>query len=220
MKLILLGPPGAGKGTQANILSQRFGIAHISTGGILREAISACTPTGVKAKGYVKRGELVPDEVVTQIVAEKLGDERVKNGFMLDGFPRNVNQAKNLDSSLKKFGQKIDLVVYFQTSPNVSIQRLSGRRVCKRCGANFHLKNMPPKKEGICDKCGGELIQREDDREQTIKNRLKVYEEQTSGLIEYYTKKGLLQTVSGDLEAEQVYKELLKKFDDNNKIEE
>ena len=199
MKLILLGPPGAGKGTQSVELCKRYGVPHISTGDILRQSVKAGLPLGLKAKSYMDKGELVPDEVVIGIVAERLKDKDTEKGFILDGFPRTVKQAIGLDEALKNIRSGIDMVIYFQTSSKVAIERLTGRRVCKNCGFNYHIKNMPPKKEGICDKCGGALYQRPDDNEATVLNRLKVYEDQTKPLVDYYSAKGILKKVSGDL---------------------
>ena len=212
MKLILLGPPGAGKGTQSIELSKKYSAPHISTGDILRGSIKAGLPLGLKAKSYMDKGELVPDNVVIGIVAERLKDPDTKKSFILDGFPRTVKQAIGLDEALKKIGSGIDMVVYFQTSDKVAIERLTGRRVCKNCGFNYHVKNMPPKKEGICDKCGGALYQRPDDNEATVLNRLKVYDEQTKPLVDHYTNSGLLKKVSGDLGVNDLAKVLSKVF--------
>lgn len=199
MKLILLGPPGAGKGTQSVVLSKTYNIPHISTGDILRESVKSAQPLGLKAKSFMDKGELVPDEVVVGIVAERLKNDDTKKGYILDGFPRTVRQGEELDKALKNMNSAIDMVIYFDTSAKTAIERLTGRRVCKACGFNYHVKNIPPKIEGICDKCGGELFQRPDDKEETVLNRLKVYEAQTAPLISYYTKSGNLQKVSGDL---------------------
>jgi len=212
VKLILLGPPGAGKGTQSIELSKSYKIPHISTGDILRESVKALLPLGLKAKSYMDKGELVPDDVVVGIVIERLKSADTKAGYILDGFPRTVKQAVALDGSLENIGSGIDMVIYFQTSAKVAIERLTGRRVCKNCGFNYHIKNIPPKKEGICDKCGGALYQRPDDTEATVLNRLKVYEEQTKPLVDYYTKKGILRKVSGDLGVNDLFKVLSKMF--------
>lgn len=212
MKLILLGPPGAGKGTQSVVLAREYGIPHISTGDMLREAIKEGLPLGLKAKSFMDKGGLVPDEVVTGIVIERLKKPDTKKGFILDGFPRTLRQAQDLDEELNKIASRIDLIIYFATSTKVAIERLSGRRVCKNCGFNYHIKNIPPKKEGICDKCGGALFHRLDDKEETVKNRLKVYEDQTKPLIEYYTKKGILKKVSGDLGVDGLFKVLSEIF--------
>jgi len=212
VRLILLGPPGAGKGTQSVELSKIYKVPHISTGDILRESVKAGLPLGLKAKSYMDKGELVPDEVVIGIVAERLKNADTKKGFILDGFPRTVKQAIGLDEALKNIRSGIDMVIYFQTSDKVAIERLTGRRVCKSCGFNYHVKNMPPKKEGVCDKCGGALYQRPDDNEATVLNRLKVYEEQTKPLVEHYAKKGSLKKVSGDLGVNELFKVLSQMF--------
>ena len=212
MKLVLLGPPGAGKGTQSAVLSKKYNVPHISTGDILRESIKQGLPLGLKAKSYMDKGELVPDEIVTGIVVERIKKPDAKEGFLLDGFPRTLKQAEDLDKALTASSSKIDMVLYFATSPEVAIERLSGRRVCKSCGFNYHVKNIPPKKEGVCDKCGGELFQRPDDKEATVRNRLKVYEAQTKPLIDYYNKKSILKEVSGDMGVDELFKVLSKIF--------
>jgi adenylate kinase len=214
----LLGPPGAGKGTQAKVLSQTYAIPHISTGDILREAVKNNAPVGKKAKAYMDKGELVPDDVVNQIVVERIGEDDAARGFILDGFPRTRVQAQRLDESLGELGIALDLVLYFETSNRVAIARLSGRRVCRKCGANFHITNIPPKVNGVCDHCGGELYQRPDDSEETVKNRLVVYEQQTKELVEYYRGKGLLRTVSGDLDVQEVFVILSKMFKDEGLV--
>lgn len=214
MKIVLLGPPGAGKGTQGVVLARNYNVPHISTGDILRDAVKKGTALGKEAKSYMDKGGLVPDEVVTGIVVERLAKEDAKNGFILDGFPRTLKQAQDLDGELKKIASSIDMVLYFEIPESIAIERLTGRRVCKKCGANYHIKNMKPKKDGICDKCGGELFQRPDDTIETVKNRLKVYEEQTSPLIEYYTKKGSLKKVSGALDVNDLFKVLSQIFSD------
>jgi len=212
MRLVLLGPPGAGKGTQSAVLSKEYNIPHISTGDILREAVKSGSALGAKTKAFMDKGALVPDEVVIGIIAERLKSPDTKGGFILDGFPRTVKQALALDSALQSMSSGIDTAVYFETSPKVAIERLSGRRVCKSCGFNYHVKNMPPKQEGSCDKCGGELYQRPDDKEETVLNRLEVYEAETKPLIDYYTKKGILKKVSGDLGVDALFRVLSEAF--------
>ena len=212
MKLVLLGPPGAGKGTQSVILAKQYGVPHISTGDILRESVKKGASLGLKAKSYMDKGELVPDDVVIGIVAERLKLPDCKSGFILDGFPRTLKQAEGLDEALKNIASDIDLVLYFETSERVAITRLTGRRVCRKCGFNYHVKNIPPKKEGVCDRCGGELFQRPDDTEKTVRNRLVVYEQQTKPLIAYYEKKGVLKKVSGDLDVQELNGVLSKVF--------
>lgn len=218
MNLVLLGPPGAGKGTQAKVLSQKLDIPHIATGDMLREAVSKGTSLGKEAKEYMARGELVPDGLVIEIVTETLAAGNLEKGFILDGFPRTLEQAKMLDSTLDNIGKKLDTVLYFKTSLETSVARLSMRRVCEKCGANFHLKNIPPKKEGICDYCAGELYQRKDDREETIKRRWSVYSEETAPLIAYYKKEGVLREVSGDLDVDELNKILIFLFQNEKLI--
>ena len=195
-----MGPPGAGKGTQAQVLAKDLSLPHVSTGDMLREALKAETTLGLKAKAFMEKGALVPDEVVIALVSERLSKDDAKKGFILDGFPRTPEQAESLDKSLKELKMPLDIVLYFKTSLPVIIRRLSGRRVCSQCGKNYHLTNFKPKVEGICDVCGAKLFQRPDDKEETIENRLKVYEKQTEPLIEYYKKKNFLYETSGDLE--------------------
>jgi adenylate kinase len=214
MKLVLLGPPGAGKGTQSVVLAKKYNIPHISTGDILRQSVKSGQPLGLKAKAYMDKGELVPDEIVTGIVAERLKSDDTRKGYILDGFPRTLKQAEDLEKALKDIASNIDMVIYFATSAAVAIERLSGRRVCKSCGFNYHVKNIPPKKEGVCDKCGSPLFQRPDDKEDTVRNRLKVYEDQTRPLIDYYMNKGILKRVSGDLGVDELFKVLSKIFSD------
>lgn len=206
MRLVLLGPPGAGKGTQATVLSNNLHIPHISTGDIFREAKESGSKLGKRLAGYMERGLLVPDEIVNQIVIERVEKDDLKGaGFILDGYPRTRQQAEALDGALEAMGLRLDLVIYMKTSKEKILLRLTDRRVCRKCGRIFHLKNIPPKKDGVCDFCGGELYQRDDDREETVIKRLKVYQEQTQGLIDYYTQKRILKTVSGDLEVRQLY---------------
>lgn len=197
MNIILLGPPGAGKGTQAKRMIERYGIPQISTGDMLRAALKAGTPLGLEAKKYMDQGALVPDAVVVGLVKERIQQQDCQKGYMLDGFPRNVSQAETLDGMLKELGQKIDHVVCIDVPDQELIQRLTGRRTCRECGAGFHVMFDPPKKEGVCDKCGGQLYQRDDDNEATVTSRLKVYAEQTKPLIDYYEKQGKLRKIDG-----------------------
>ncbi|MBJ6801805.1 adenylate kinase [Geomonas propionica] len=197
MNLILLGPPGVGKGTQAKLLIDRFGIPQISTGDILRAAVKELTPMGIKAKGFMDAGALVPDEVVIGIVEERLAQPDCQKGFILDGFPRTVPQADALSQVLTGIGKKIDHVVSLSVDKAELLKRLTGRRACSKCGAGYHVDFAAPKTAGICDACGGDLFQREDDKEETILNRLAVYEAQTSPLISYYQTAGLLRSVNG-----------------------
>ena len=210
--MVLLGPPGAGKGTQAKVLSQSLNIPHISTGDMLRDAVSKGTSLGKEAKGYMLKGELVPDKLVIEIVKETLVAEESERGFILDGFPRTLEQAKMLDAISENIGKKPDIALYFKTSVETSVARLTGRRVCKKCGANFHIKNIPPKKEGVCDHCGGELYQRKDDQEETVKRRWLVYSEETAPVIGYYRNNGVLREVSGDLDVNELNEILMVLF--------
>lgn len=212
MRIVLLGPPGAGKGTQAQLISKRLRIPHISTGDILREAIKNKKPVGLEAKAYMEKGELVPDEVMNEIITSRLKESDGRGGFILDGYPRTEAQALKLDEALSQMGEKIDFVFYLETSTKVIIERLSGRRICKDCQAVYHVKNMPPHKVDVCDRCGGPLYQRPDDREETIKNRLEIYIQQTKPLIDYYQKQGKLTKADGDLAAERLFEGLLKIF--------
>ena len=206
MRLVLLGPPGAGKGTQAQILKDIMGLRHISTGDIFRRLIKEKTPLGLKIKQYVTSGGLVPDEIVVEVVVQKMNELGREANFVLDGFPRTLIQATILDKKLIELDISIDKVLYFNASEDVIIERLSGRRICKECGATYHIVNIPPKKEGICDQCGGNLYQREDDKPETVRNRLKVYHQQTAELIEYYKKKCLLETLNSDLSKDETFK--------------
>ncbi|OHB70701.1 MAG: adenylate kinase, partial [Planctomycetes bacterium RBG_16_41_13] len=195
MRIVFLGPPGAGKGTQAETISKIENIPHISSGNLLREAIEAGTETGVKARFYIEKGTLVPDQVVVGIVVDRILKNDCGNGFVLDGFPRTLSQAKVLDEMLKTLGDSLDIVFYFIVSEQTVIDRLSGRMICSACGANYHIKLVPPLKDGICDKCSGKLLQRADDKPETIIERLKVYREQTAGLVEYYKKNKILREI-------------------------
>ena len=199
-----MGPPGAGKGTQAKQLALKLNFPHISTGDILRQNVAEGTDLGRQAKDFMHKGLLVPDELVAQMLIQRIGQPDIKNGFILDGYPRNINQAKTLDEMLKQRNTDIDLVIYLDASDPVIIQRLSGRLVCSSCSVNFHIKNMPPKADMVCDNCGGKLYQRPDDKEETIKKRLEVYKKEVSQLIRYYEAKRKLYIISADEEAEIV----------------
>jgi adenylate kinase len=214
MEIVLLGAPGAGKGTQGAVLSKNYKIPHISTGDILREAVKNGTSMGKRARIFMDKGELVPDEVVIGIIVDRLGQNDTKKGYILDGFPRTLKQAEELDAALGKIGSGIDVVLYFEIPEDIAIERLTGRRVCPKCGANYHVKNIPPKAEGICDKCGKRLYQRPDDKLETVKNRLKIYEDQTRPLIEYYMKNGALKKVSGALDVKDLFAEISRIFSD------
>jgi adenylate kinase len=196
-RVVLLGPPGAGKGTQAKLLQDEFGACQISTGDILRKAVAEQTPLGKEAAEYINRGALVPDDVIVNLVAERLKERDCEQGFILDGFPRTIPQAQGLDRILKTMGLSLNGVLSVQVPESIIIERLAGRRTCRSCGALSHTVFNPPKKAGVCDRCGGELYQRDDDREGTIANRLRVYEKQTAPLANYYRERGLLREIDG-----------------------
>lgn len=208
MRIVLLGPPGAGKGTQAKLIVEKYNIPHISTGDIFRKNIKEMTPLGIKAKEYIDKGQLVPDELTVDIVKDRIQEEDCKNGFLLDGFPRTVAQADALSEVLAELGTKLDSVINIKVDENNLIVRLSGRRVCPKCGASFHVVFNPPKNEGVCDYCGAEVIQRADDSEETVKNRLAVYNKQTQPLIEYYTNNGLIKNINGEQDINKVFAEI------------
>jgi adenylate kinase len=198
MRLVFLGPPGAGKGTQARELAREWRVPQVATGDMLREAMAAGTPLGREAKQYYDRGALVPDDVILKMVAERFQQPDAVGGFILDGFPRTIAQADGLGAMLDALGQKLDAVIYFDVSDPELVRRLTGRRLCRRCQTPYHLVSAPPARAGVCDKCGGELYQREDDSEATVRNRLQVYERQTAPLLDYYRQRGLLRTVMGE----------------------
>lgn len=209
MRIILMGPPGAGKGTQADLLVKHYNIPHISTGDMFRAAIKEQTPLGLKAKEYMDSGALVPDEVTIGIVADRLAQADCVNGFLLDGFPRTAAQADALAKILSDLNMGLDGVVNIELDDAILLERLTGRRVCKQCGAAFHTVFNPSQTQGKCDKCGGELYQRSDDTLETAQNRLKVYTNQTEPLIAYYSEQGLLKRTQGDREIEQVFRDIL-----------
>ncbi len=212
MNIILLGPPGAGKGTQAKKISENYSIPHISTGDILRENISNNTPLGLKARSYMSRGELVPDELLITIIRDRLSKPDCRGGFLLDGYPRTVPQADALAMIMTESGKRIDTVLNIEVDDEDLIKRLSGRRMCT-CGASYHVIFNPPKKDGICDKCGRALYQREDDRPEAVRNRLIVYKRQTQPLIEYYTVKEILKTIDGGKDILQIFEDIKKILD-------
>ena len=206
MKLILLGAPGAGKGTQAEILCDRLQIPTISTGNILRAAVKNGTPTGLKAKAFMDAGKLVPDEVIIGIISERLQEDDCKNGYILDGVPRTIAQAE----ALEKAGILFDAVVSIEISDETIMNRMSGRRVCESCGASYHVVAVPPKKEGVCDRCGGKLVQRKDDAPETVKSRLDVYHQETEPLKDFYAKRNLLKMVENQSTVEATTAAILK----------
>ncbi len=210
MKLIMLGAPGAGKGTQAKKIAEKYNIPHISTGDIFRANIKNGTELGQKAKTYMDQGLLVPDELVVDLVMDRFAQPDCENGYVLDGFPRTIPQAEALDAALEKAGAKIDYAINVEVPDENIIRRMSGRRACVACGATYHLVHIPPKKEGVCDTCGKELILRDDDKPETVKKRLDVYHEQTQPLIDYYTEKGALVEVDGTVDMEDVFNAIVK----------
>lgn len=208
MNVILLGPPGAGKGTQAVFIAELKKVPHISTGDIFRKNIKEGTPLGKKAKGYMDQGLLVPDSVVVELVEDRLTWKDAQDGFLLDGFPRTIAQAEALEVSLAKLDKKIDTVINIEVDFSVLIHRISGRRVCRQCGATMHAENNPPKKEGVCDFCSAELYQRDDDKEETVKKRLDEYQEKTMPLIDFYKKRGVLIDINGQQDIKDVTKDI------------
>lgn len=209
MKIVMLGAPGAGKGTQAEMLAEKYGIPHISTGDIFRMNIKNGTELGKEAKTYMDQGLLVPDELTVRILLDRVAKDDCKNGYLLDGFPRNIPQANVLDEALSKLGDKIDYAINVEVPDDNIIRRMSGRRACLACGATYHIEHVPPKKEGICDKCGEELVLRDDDRPETVGNRLQVYKDQTQPLIEFYEKKGVLHNVDGTKNMNEVFEAIV-----------
>ena len=205
MKIIMLGAPGAGKGTQAKMIADKYGVPHISTGDIFRANIKNGTELGMEAKKYMDQGQLVPDELTVKILLDRVAKDDCKNGYVLDGFPRTIPQAEVLDSELTKLGDHIDYAINVDVPDENIVKRMSGRRACLTCGATYHIEHVPPKKEGICDVCGSELVLRDDDKPETVKNRLNVYHEQTQPLIDFYTEKGVLKTVDGTVPMEEVF---------------
>lgn len=208
MKVIMLGAPGAGKGTQAKRLAARYGIPHISTGDIFRANIKNETPLGIKAKEYIDQGLLVPDELVVDIVADRIQEADCSEGFILDGFPRTIPQAEALDSALEAMNTAVDYAINVDVADEVIVTRMGGRRSCLKCGGTYHLKYIPTKVEGICDNCGAELVLRDDDKPETVLKRLGVYHEQTQPLIDYFKGKGVLVSVDGTKEIEVIFEEI------------
>ena len=209
MKIIMLGAPGAGKGTQAQMIADKYNIPHISTGDIFRANIKNGTELGKKAKEYMDKGLLVPDELTVQLLLDRVANDDCKNGYVLDGFPRTIPQADVLDSELTKLGDKVDYAINVDVPDENIVRRMSGRRACLKCGATYHIEHIPPKQEGICDKCGSELVQRDDDKPETVQNRLSVYHEQTQPLIDYYNKKNILKSVDGTKDMQEVFSDIV-----------
>lgn len=209
MKIVLLGAPGAGKGTQAKKIAEKFNIPHISTGDIFRENIKNQTQLGKKAKEYIDQGLLVPDELVLELIIDRLNEPDCKNGYVLDGFPRTIPQAIALDEALDKKNDRIKHAIDVDVPDEVIIRRMSGRRVCLNCGRTYHIETLRPKVEGICDYCDSKLVLREDDKQETVQKRLKVYHEQTQPLLDYYKKKGILYSVNGTKDIDDIYNEII-----------
>jgi len=218
VNIILMGLPGAGKGTQAEKIVEKYGIPHISTGDMFRQAIQEQTPLGMQAKAYMDKGELVPDEITIGIVRERLAQNDCQEGFLLDGYPRTVAQAESLENILDELGKPLHYCLYIKVDPEILKERLTGRRICKSCGSTYHLQFNPPKQEGICDHCGGELYQRNDDSPETVQNRLLVNIKQMDPLINFYAEKGYLKTIDGEQDIDKVFHDidhLLQKLKEN-----
>lgn len=209
MKIIMLGAPGAGKGTQAKMIADKYKIPHISTGDIFRANIKEGTELGKKAKTFMDKGLLVPDELVVDLVVDRVGKDDCKNGYVLDGFPRTIPQAEALDKALEAIGEKMDYAINVEVPDENIIKRMSGRRACLSCGATYHIVHIPTKVEGICDRCGNELILRDDDKPETVTKRLQVYHDQTQPLITYYGKQDILKEVDGTMDMEDVFKSIV-----------
>lgn len=210
MKIIMLGAPGAGKGTQAKMIADKYGVPHISTGDIFRANIKEGTQLGKEAKAYMDKGLLVPDELTVKILLDRVAKEDCADGYVLDGFPRTIPQAQVLDKALTERSDAIDYAIDVNVPDENIINRMSGRRACLACGATYHIVHIPPKTEGVCDRCGKELVLRDDDKPETVKKRLGVYHEQTQPLIDFYTEKGILKTVDGTADMQDVFAEIIK----------
>ena len=208
MKIIMLGAPGAGKGTQAIMIADKYGIPHVSTGDIFRANIKNNTELGQEAKKYMDQGLLVPDELTVKILLDRVAKDDCKNGYVLDGFPRTIPQAEVLEDALNKLNDKIDYAIDVDVPDENIIKRMGGRRACVKCGATYHIEHVPPKKEGVCDNCGEQLVLRDDDKPETVKNRLDVYHKQTQPLIDFYSKKNILKTVDGTQDMQKVFKDI------------
>ena len=213
MKIIMLGAPGAGKGTQAKLIADKYNLTHISTGDIFRANIKEGTALGMEAKKYMDQGLLVPDELTVKILLDRVAKEDCKNGYVLDGFPRTIPQAEVLDKALAELGESVDFAINVEVPDENIIKRMGGRRACLSCGATYHLEHIPPKAEGLCDHCGKELVLRDDDKPETVKNRLQVYHEQTSPLIDFYRAKGVLKEVDGTSRMDEVFNAIVEILD-------
>ena len=209
MKIIMLGAPGAGKGTQAKMIAEKYSIPHVSTGDIFRANIKNGTDLGKQAKEYMDAGKLVPDELTVKILLDRVAQDDCKNGYVLDGFPRTIPQAEVLEDALNKLGDKIDYAINVDVPDENIVRRMSGRRACLKCGATYHIEHIPPKQEGICNTCGSELVLRDDDKPETVLNRLKVYHDQTQPLIDFYTERNVLKTVDGTRDMKDVFADII-----------
>jgi adenylate kinase len=214
LRVVLLGPPGAGKGTQAKLLREEFEACQVSTGDILRKAVADQSPVGKEAAEYINRGALVPDSVIIKLVAERLKENDCRNGFILDGFPRTIPQAQSLEAILKEMGLALQRVLLVQVPAGLIVERLAGRRTCRGCGAPYHRSFDPPKREDVCDRCGGELLQRDDDREETVRARLDVYDTQTLPLVDYYRQRGILREIDGVGKVEDIQNSMIEALGD------
>ena len=210
MKIVMLGAPGAGKGTQAKMIAEKYTIPHISTGDIFRANIKEGTPLGLEAKSYMDQGKLVPDELTVKILLDRVAKDDCKNGYVLDGFPRTIPQANVLKEALAKQNDKIDFAINVDVPDENIVRRMSGRRACVTCGATYHIEHVPPKTDGVCDKCGSALILRDDDKPDTVLNRLKVYHDQTQPLIDFYNNEGILKEVDGTIDVKDVFESIVK----------
>lgn len=209
MKIIMLGAPGAGKGTQAKMIAEKYSIPHVSTGDIFRANIKNGTELGKQAKEYMDAGKLVPDELTVKILLDRVAQDDCKDGYVLDGFPRTIPQAEVLENALNKLGDKIDYAINVDVPDENIVRRMSGRRACLKCGATYHIEHIPPKQEGICDTCGSELVLRDDDKPETVLNRLKVYHDQTQPLIDFYTERNVLKSVDGTKDMKEVFNDII-----------
>lgn len=214
LRVVLLGPPGAGKGTQAKLLREEFEACQVSTGDILRKAVADQSPVGKEAAEYINRGALVPDSVIIKLVAERLKENDCRNGFILDGFPRTIPQAQSLEAILKEMGLVLQRVLLVQVPAGLIVERLAGRRTCRGCGAPYHRSFDPPKREDVCDRCGGALLQRDDDREETVRARLDVYDTQTLPLVDYYRQRGILREIDGVGKVEDIQNRMIEALGD------
>ena len=219
MKIIMLGAPGAGKGSQASRIAKEYQLPHISTGDIFRANLKEETELGKRAKSFMDKGELVPDDITIAMLLDRIHKEDCKNGYILDGFPRTIPQAEALKEALAKKDEKIDLALDVEASDELIIKRIAGRRTCPACGAIYHIVTLPPKTEGICDRCGADLIQRKDDNEETVKNRLKIYHEVTEPLISYYKKEGILEEIDGAEELDKVFEKVKRIIHERSRID-